>query len=54
MNQPTWEVIWQKAAPILDGHLILGHNVGFDASVLLSCCLHFGVGGLEMNCSARD
>lgn len=53
MNQPTWEVIWQKAAPILDGHLILGHNVGFDASVLLSCCLHFGVGGPrnELQCT---
>ncbi|MCU0711196.1 MAG: exonuclease domain-containing protein [Pirellula sp.] len=43
MNQPTWEIIWQQAAPILAEHLILGHNVGFDASVLLNCCLHFGI-----------
>jgi DNA polymerase III subunit epsilon len=41
MNEPTWETIWQQAAPILDGLLILGHNVGFDASVLLHSCLHY-------------
>lgn len=41
MNEPGWETIWQQAAPILEGLLILGHNVGFDASVLLNCCLHY-------------
>ena len=43
MNEPTWEKIWQQAAPILDGLLIVGHNVGFDASVLLNCCLHYEI-----------
>ena len=43
INEPGWDAIWQQAAPILNELLLLGHNVGFDASVLLNCCLHYDI-----------
>jgi DNA polymerase-3 subunit epsilon len=53
MNEPSWESIWEKASPLLDGALILGHNVGFDASVLLRSCLHYNIAPPrnELQCS---
>ncbi len=35
---PTWESIWTELRSILDGCVIVAHNVGFDAGVFSASC----------------
>ncbi len=43
MNSPTWDRVWEEAFPLLDGHVMLGHNVGFDANVMLGSSMHYDI-----------
>lgn len=39
LNAPTWEEIWPEVSQWIDGSVIVAHNAGFDANVLMSTCL---------------
>jgi DNA polymerase III subunit epsilon len=53
VDKPSWETLWPEIQSILTGKLILGHNVGFDAAVLLGCCLHYdlSIPRFELQCT---
>jgi DNA polymerase III subunit epsilon len=34
MSSPTWETVWTELFPLMDGRVVVAHNVGFDAAVL--------------------
>jgi DNA polymerase-3 subunit epsilon len=53
MESPTWDRVWAELQPAVDGQLILGHNVGFDANVLLGCNQHYdiAISELELQCT---
>lgn len=39
LNAPTWDEIWPEVSQWIDGSVIVAHNAGFDANVLMSTCL---------------
>lgn len=53
MDAPTWSDIWAEVEQLIDGAVLLGHNVGFDARVLLATTNHYGlnVPSLDLLCS---
>ena len=38
MNSPEWDRVWGELHPMIDGCVIIAHNVGFDAAVLQGTC----------------
>jgi DNA polymerase-3 subunit epsilon len=43
MDSPTWEKIWSEIKALIQDAVVIGHNVGFDANVLLGTCSHYGI-----------
>lgn len=39
LDAPTWDEIWPEVCQWIDGSVIVAHNAGFDANVLMSTCL---------------
>lgn len=39
LNAPTWDEIWPEVCEWIDGSVMVAHNAGFDANVLMSTCL---------------
>lgn len=39
LNAPTWDEIWPEVCQWIDGSVMVAHNAGFDANVLMSTCL---------------
>ena len=38
LNSPEWDRVWDQLHPLIDGCVIIAHNVGFDAAVLQGTC----------------
>ena len=38
MTSPEWDRVWEELHPLIDGCIIIAHNVGFDAAVLQGTC----------------
>jgi len=38
LTSPEWDRVWDELHPIIDGCVIIAHNVGFDAAVLQGTC----------------
>ncbi len=38
LNSPEWDRVWDELHPLIDGCVIIAHNVGFDAAVLQGTC----------------
>jgi DNA polymerase III subunit epsilon len=38
LASPEWDHVWDKLFPLIDGCVIVAHNVGFDAAVLQGTC----------------
>jgi DNA polymerase III subunit epsilon len=53
MESPGWDRVWAELQPAVEGQLIVGHNVGFDANVLLGCNQHYdiAISELEIQCT---
>lgn len=43
IDAPTWSELWPEIKLLLQGAVLLGHNVGFDARVLEASCSHLGI-----------
>lgn len=43
LDAPQWDRVWDDLAPILDGRILIAHNVGFDAAVLLATCQSYEI-----------
>jgi DNA polymerase-3 subunit epsilon len=41
LDAPTWDAIWSEVHEWLDGSVLVAHNAGFDANVLMSTCMHY-------------
>ena len=39
MDAPTWEDLWSEVFDWIDGSVLIAHNAGFDANVLMNTCL---------------
>ncbi|MFM8397182.1 MAG: exonuclease domain-containing protein, partial [Pirellula sp.] len=39
LNAPTWDEIWPEVCQWIEGSVMVAHNAGFDANVLMSTCL---------------
>lgn len=39
MDAPTWDDIWSEVLDWIDGSVLIAHNAGFDANVLMNTCL---------------
>lgn len=39
LDAPTWDEIWPEVCQWIDGSVMVAHNAGFDANVLMSTCL---------------
>lgn len=52
-DQPTFDKVWQEIGPLLDGKLLVAHNVGFDLGVLRATLAHYDlpVPNFEYLCS---
>ncbi len=53
MDKPAWDAIWPDVREMIDKSVLLGHNVGFDARVLVETCKHYElpIPPLEIQCS---
>lgn len=38
LTSPEWDRVWDQLLPLIDGCVIIAHNVGFDAAVLQGTC----------------
>ena len=38
LTSPEWDHVWDQLLPLIDGCVIIAHNVGFDAAVLQGTC----------------
>ena len=38
LTSPEWDRVWNELHPLIDGCVIIAHNVGFDAAVLQGTC----------------
>jgi len=38
LTSPEWDHVWDQLLPLIDGCIIIAHNVGFDAAVLQGTC----------------
>ena len=38
LTSPEWDRVWEELHPMIDGCVIIAHNVGFDAAVLQGTC----------------
>ena len=38
LTSPEWDRVWDELHPMIDGCVIIAHNVGFDAAVLQGTC----------------
>ncbi len=38
LTSPEWDRVWDELHPLIDGCVIIAHNVGFDAAVLQGTC----------------
>ena len=38
LTSPEWDRVWDELFPMIDGCVIIAHNVGFDAAVLQGTC----------------
>jgi DNA polymerase III subunit epsilon len=38
LDCPEWDRVWEELHPLIDGCVIIAHNVGFDAAVLQGTC----------------
>ncbi len=38
LTSPEWDRVWEQLLPLIDGCVIIAHNVGFDAAVLQGTC----------------
>jgi DNA polymerase-3 subunit epsilon len=38
-DAPTWEEIWTEVLEWIDGSVLVAHNAGFDANVLVATCM---------------
>lgn len=50
---PTMQDLWSKLQPILDGHVLVAHNAGFDIGVLVASLAAFDIAcpTLEFSCT---
>ena len=39
LSAPTWDEIWSEVCQWIDGTVLVAHNAGFDANVLMSTCI---------------
>jgi DNA polymerase-3 subunit epsilon len=39
LDAPSWEDIWSEVLDWIDGSVLIAHNAGFDANVLMNTCL---------------
>jgi DNA polymerase-3 subunit epsilon len=53
MDKPGWDAVWPDVREIIGTSVLLGHNVGFDARVLVETCKHYElpIPPLEIQCS---
>ncbi|MFZ4081452.1 MAG: 3'-5' exonuclease [Pirellula sp.] len=53
LDAPTWEEIWSEVLEWIDGNVLVAHNAGFDANVLLATSLHYelAVPPLDVQCT---
>ncbi len=38
LTSPEWDRVWEDLHPLIDGCVLIAHNVGFDAAVLQGTC----------------
>ena len=38
LTSPEWDRVWDELQPLIDGCVVIAHNVGFDAAVLQGTC----------------
>ncbi len=38
LTSPEWDRVWDELHPLIDGCVVIAHNVGFDAAVLQGTC----------------
>lgn len=53
-DEPDFPGVWRNAEALLeDIEFLVAHNAGFDQSVLLNCCIHYGIEppGLPFRCT---
>jgi DNA polymerase III subunit epsilon len=53
MTSPQWDSVWTELEPMLRDRVIIAHNAGFDASVLLACCQSHEIAfaPMDLNCT---
>lgn len=53
LTAPTWEEMWSEVLDWIDGTVVIAHNAGFDANVLLSTCMLYGLAlpPLDLQCT---
>lgn len=53
LDAPTWETIWPEVFEWLDGSVLVAHNAGFDANVLMSTCMHYdlAISPMDVQCT---
>ncbi|MEQ1829709.1 MAG: exonuclease domain-containing protein [Pirellula sp.] len=42
-DAPQWDTVWDELFPLLDGCVVMAHNVGFDAAVLQATCQSYEI-----------
>jgi len=53
MDSPKWDEVWNELHPLLDGRILIAHNVGFDAAVLQGTCQSYdmAVPSFDLQCT---
>jgi DNA polymerase III subunit epsilon len=53
LNAPTWDEIWSEVCQWIDGSVLVAHNAGFDANVLMSTCIahDLAIAPLDLQCT---
>ena len=53
LDAPGWDEIWSDVLDWIDGSVLIAHNAGFDANVLLSTCMLYDLAlpPLDLQCT---
>jgi len=53
LDAPCWDEIWSDVIDWLDGSVLIAHNAGFDANVLMSTCMLYDLSlpPLDLQCT---
>ena len=53
LDSPQWDAVWDELHPLIDGRVIIAHNVGFDAAVLQGTCQSYDIAvpQFELQCT---